>query len=176
MENLPEKKPFWSPSYAKPIFYASVFGLVVFVGLTMAVEAITPPAEARLQRGWPVSGKYTNDSSKGRRNSWATKIDEEYVVCVGSAYGGKTDCSNWYEGKLVVAERVLMPSLDGDTLVIAELREGSRVLETRSDAELISLWRSSSFSATLSLTFMTVVLVAMVFSILGIYRSPGKQT
>jgi len=132
----------------------------------MAVKAVTPAAETKLLRGWPVSGKYTNDTSRGRRNSWATKIGEEYVVCVGSAYGGKADCVKDYEGKQVVAVRAVMPSLYGDELVIAELREGSRVLYSKSDAELLRQWEYFSSSETKLWTFMVIILSGMFFSVL----------
>ena len=176
MEDFPEKKPFWNPSYAKPIVYTSLFGIAVFVGLSMAVKAITPPAETKLQRGWPVSGKYFSDTSVGRRNSWGTKIGEEYVVCVGSAYGGKTDCEKSYEGRQVVAVRAVMPSLYGDRLVIAELREGSRVLYSKSDAELLSQWEYFSFSETMLWTGMVVILSAMFFSVLVVPVTRSKKT
>ena len=176
MEDFPEKKPFWNPSYAKPIVYTSLFGIAVFVGLSMAVKAVTPPAETKLLRGWPVAGKYTNDTSRGRRNSWATKIGEEYVVCVGSAYGGKTDCVKDYEGKQVVAVRAVMPGLYGDELVIAELREGSRLLYSRSDAELLTQWEYFSFPETMLWTFMVIVLSGMLFSVLVVPAAQAKKT
>jgi len=69
-----------------------------------------------------------------------------------------------------------MPSLYGDELVIAELREGSRLLYSRSDAELLTQWEYFSFSETMLWTFMVIVLSGMLFSVLVVPAAQAKKT
>lgn len=123
-------------------------------GLLTATKYVAPSESTKLLRGWEVSGKYSSDTSRGRRNSWATKIGEEYVICVGSVYGGKTDCPKDYEGRQVTAMRVAMPSFDRDQLVIAELKEGDVARYSRSDSELLEQWKAHSFELSLLFSFV----------------------
>jgi hypothetical protein len=175
MDDLPTlKRPFWSPSYAKPMLCAGFFGLVVFGGLHMAVNAIAHPPEAKLLRGPPVSGKYVIENSGAGRKSPMSKIGNQYVYCTGSAYGAYV-CDKWHEGRQVVAERVSMPGLYGDQLVVSEIREGDRLLHARSDAELLEKWKSRSFDVTLFLTLFVVVSVAVLISLPSLLGFRSKK-
>ena len=140
----------------------------------MAVNAIAPPPEAKLLRGPPVSGKYVIEHSGAGRKNPMTKIGNQYVYCTGSAYGGHV-CGKWHDGRQVVAERVSMPGLYGDQLVVAEIREGAHLLHARSDAELLEEWRSQSFEMTLFLTFFVVVSVAALISLPSAVGSRRKN-
>lgn len=168
------KQPFWNPAYKKPLAFGFGFGFLSLFGLLMAVKSIDLPDDAKLARGWQVSGKYVSDSNLGRRNSWATKIGDKYVVCFGNAYGGKTDCSKTYEGRQVTATLVPMPSFLDDQFVIAELREGSNLLYARSDSELIQGWRSDSFQSSLFLSFFIGLVVGVAFAIPDALKSPAS--
>jgi hypothetical protein len=165
------KQPLWSPAYKKPLAYGFLFGIAIFWGLLTAAKSVAPTENTKLIRGWQVSGKYSSDTSRGRRNSWATKIGEEYVICVGSVYGGKTDCPKDYEGRQVTAIRVAMPSFDGDQLVIAELREGEIVRYSRSDLELLEQWKASSSGLSLFISFAIGLVIGMAFAVLNAIKS-----
>lgn len=165
------RQPFWSPAYKKPLAYGFFFGLAVFWGLLTTTKSIAPSESTKFLRGWQVSGKYSSDTSRGRRNSWATKIGEEYVVCVGSVYGGKTDCPKLYEGRQVTATRAAMPSFDGDQLVIAELKEGEIVRYSRSDFELLEQWKASSVGLSLFISFAVGLVIGLAFAVLNALKS-----
>ncbi|WP_332775023.1 hypothetical protein [Polaromonas sp.] len=168
-------QPFWSPAYKKPLVYGFGSGFLVLGGLLMGVKHIALAEDAKLSRGWPVSGRYVSDTSLGRRNSWATKIGEKYVVCAGSAFGGKTDCPNTFEGKQVTATRVAMPSFVDDQLVIAELKEGPTVLYSLSDSELIETWEWRSFKLSLFYSFFVGLVVGVAFAILSTLKSSENK-
>lgn len=169
------KQPFWSPAYKKPLIYGFLFGFAILGGLLTATKNLAPTESTKLLRGWQVSGKYSSDTSRGRRNSWATKIGEEYVICVGSVYGGKTDCSKDYEGRQVTAMRVAMPSFDGDQLVIAELKEGEVVRYSRSDSELLAQWKAHSFELSLLFSFLMGLVIGVTFAILDAIKSSSRK-
>lgn len=171
MEDPHQKKPFWDPSYAKPIAYTSLLALAVFVGLTVAVKSIALPAETKLQRGWQVSGKYIDESSKRARVS---RIGEAYVICSASAYGSRGGCDPAYKGKEVVAEIVSMPSFYGDVLVVAEIREGYRTIYSVSDAELLKRWEEHSSFLTRITAFFLIGIAGAFFSVLAEPKAPGK--
>lgn len=166
-----QDKPFWDPSYAKPIAYTCLLALAVFVGLTVAVKTIALPADTKLQRGWQVSGKYVDDSS---RRAWISRIGGTYVICSASAFGSRGSCDPAYKGKEVVAESVRMPSFFGDVLVVAEMREGYRTIYSMSDAELLKRWEEHSSFLTRITVFFVLGIAGAFFSVLAEPKAPGK--
>jgi hypothetical protein len=171
MEDPHPYKPFWDPSYAKPIAYTCLLALAVFVGLTVAVKSIALPADTKLQRDWQVSGKYVDDSS---RRAWNSKIGGAYVLCSASAFGSKGSCDPAYKGKEVVAEMVSMPSFFGDVLVVAEIREGYRTIYSLSDAELLKRWEEHSSFLTMITAFAVIGVAGGFFSALADPKAPPK--